>query len=161
MQVPWPTAFFAHAASPSRTGPRTAARLALYGVNARYTGCPTCKSATGPARLDPMPSPRSSRTTLSVRVNAELAARVRAFVRDNAGKPLYLTLAGFVEQAVEAHIQATARALEAAEHAAQAAGGKPPPVTRHNPEIRMHRPQRTRYSCASAHPAATHTAAKP
>lgn len=55
---------------------------------------------------------RTSRVTLSVRVRADIAARVREFVRDNAGKPLYLTLAAFVEAAAEAHLAALSRELE-------------------------------------------------
>lgn len=55
---------------------------------------------------------RSSRVTLSVRVRADVAERVREFVRDNAGKPLYLTLATFIEGAVEAHLTALGRELE-------------------------------------------------
>lgn len=55
---------------------------------------------------------RNSRVTLSVRVRLDVADRVREFVRDNAGKPLYLTLAAFVEAAAEAHLAALARELE-------------------------------------------------
>lgn len=55
---------------------------------------------------------RNSRVTLSVRVRADVADRAREFVRDNAGKPLYLTLASFVEGAVDAHIAALSREIE-------------------------------------------------
>lgn len=56
-------------------------------------------------------SRRSPRVTLSVRVRPEVAARVREFVRDNAGRPLYLSLAGFIEAAAEAHLAALERQL--------------------------------------------------
>ena len=63
-----------------------------------------------------MPPRRSnSRVTLSVRIDKALLERMRAFVRDNAGKPLYLSTGGFLEAALEAHLAATARKLDAPE----------------------------------------------
>jgi hypothetical protein len=58
-----------------------------------------------------MPSRRRPRTTLSVRVRTDLAARLREYVRDNAGKPLYLNMSGFFEAAIERHIAALEREL--------------------------------------------------
>ncbi len=55
--------------------------------------------------------PGRQKTNLSVRVRADLAARLRTFVRDNAGKPLYLTLASFCEDAIEAHLRSMERKL--------------------------------------------------
>jgi hypothetical protein len=59
-----------------------------------------------------MAAKRESRTTLSVRIRADVAQQVRQFVRDNAGKPLYLSMAIFIEAAVEAHMETLTRGLE-------------------------------------------------
>ena len=58
-----------------------------------------------------MPTGRSARSTISVRVDAVLAARIREFVRDNAGKPLYANLSSFTEDALRAHLAAQERKL--------------------------------------------------
>ena len=62
-----------------------------------------------------MGSHRSPRTTLSVRIDTDVAKRARQFVKDYAGKPLYLKMATFIEQAIEAQIEASTRALEGKE----------------------------------------------
>jgi hypothetical protein len=54
---------------------------------------------------------------LSVRIDAEVARRVRELCRDQAGAPLYLTLGGFVEAAVIAHLDATEAKLSSVAHA--------------------------------------------
>lgn len=52
----------------------------------------------GPAahKMEPMPS-GVSRISFSIRVTPAFAARLRGFIRDNAGRPLYLELGSFVE----------------------------------------------------------------
>ncbi len=45
------------------------------------------------------------RATLSVRIKIETADKLRVFVKDNSGKPLYLTMGGFVEDAIEAYMK--------------------------------------------------------
>lgn len=60
-----------------------------------------------------MPSPRRrTRISLSIRVDRELAARVREFCRCEAGKPLFCTMSSFTEGAFEAHLLALARQLD-------------------------------------------------
>lgn len=49
----------------------------------------------------------TARVTLSVRIDKALVERVRTCVRDGAGKPLYLTMGGFVADALESHLVAT------------------------------------------------------
>lgn len=49
-----------------------------------------------------MPGPK--RVTLSVKLTEVTVNRLRTFVRDNAGKPLYLEMGTFVEQAILAHL---------------------------------------------------------
>jgi hypothetical protein len=56
-------------------------------------------------------SRRPGRTTLSARVRRDLLERMRVFVRDHAGKPLYLDTASFVEGAIEAHLEACERKI--------------------------------------------------
>lgn len=51
-----------------------------------------------------MPSPK--RVTVSVKLTQETVVRLRTFVRDNAGKPLYLEMGTFVEQAIVAQLDA-------------------------------------------------------
>ena len=48
-----------------------------------------------------MPRPR---LTMSIRVDADLARRVKEFVRHEAGHPLFLSLATFAEGAFAAHL---------------------------------------------------------
>lgn len=48
---------------------------------------------------------------MSARVRRDLLERMRVFVRDHAGKPLYLDTASFVEGAIEAHLDACERRL--------------------------------------------------
>ena len=69
-----------------------------------------------------MPPRRRPRIALSVRVRRDLADRLRVLVRDEAGSPLYLTVSGFVEAAIEAHLIAVQRQLD--EHRR---GGRPSP----------------------------------
>jgi hypothetical protein len=57
------------------------------------------------------PPQRRSRSTLSTRVRTDLLVRLREFVRDNAGKPLYLTMSSFIEEAIEVHLEAVERRL--------------------------------------------------
>lgn len=61
------------------------------------------------------PRRTNARITLSVRVDKSLVDRVRECVRENAGKPLYLRMGSFVSDALEAHLAATERKLEAPE----------------------------------------------
>ena len=49
-------------------------------------------------------APDDSRISISFRLPRPLVERLRAFVRDNAGKPKYLKLGPFVEEAISAHI---------------------------------------------------------
>lgn len=46
----------------------------------------------------------SARKNIGARIRADLADEIRDFVRDNAGKPLFLTVTGFLEGAAEAHL---------------------------------------------------------
>lgn len=49
-----------------------------------------------------MASPK--RVTVSVKLSAETAARLRAYVRDNRGKPWFWEMGTFVEEAIIAHL---------------------------------------------------------
>jgi hypothetical protein len=53
-----------------------------------------------------MSPPRSApKKIISMRLNAALVAEMRSFVRDHAGKSLYLTSAKFMEGAIEQHLK--------------------------------------------------------
>lgn len=52
------------------------------------------------------------RVALTARVRADLAEEVRAFVRDQAGRPLYLTLSSFAEEAFARHLAHVRHQLE-------------------------------------------------
>jgi hypothetical protein len=58
-----------------------------------------------------MPRQRRPRVSLSVRIPADLAERVRTCCRDQAGRPLYLTLSSFSEAAFEAQLDVVERQL--------------------------------------------------
>jgi len=61
-----------------------------------------------------MPKPRQpNRRVLSVRLPAETVARLKALVRDGAGKPLFLTLAGTVEAALNTELDRIETILDA------------------------------------------------
>jgi hypothetical protein len=47
---------------------------------------------------------KSAVRVLGARIDATLADRMHAFCRDHAGKPLYLSVNKFVEQAIAAHL---------------------------------------------------------
>jgi hypothetical protein len=51
---------------------------------------------------------------VSVRLDAQLAAEFRAFVRDEMGAPLYLTVASFIDGALRAHLIAMRRVRDEA-----------------------------------------------
>lgn len=51
-----------------------------------------------------MPRSPRTKTSVAVRLRSELANEMRVFIKDNAGKPLYLTLSSFAEEAVERHL---------------------------------------------------------
>ena len=51
-----------------------------------------------------MPSPK--RVTVSVKLTEQTAIRLRNFVRDNRGKPLFLAMGTFVEQAIVTQLDA-------------------------------------------------------
>lgn len=55
------------------------------------------------------------RATLTVRLDRALADRLRAFVRDHAGKPLYLSMGSFVADAIVDHLDVIERKLERGE----------------------------------------------
>jgi len=60
-----------------------------------------------------MPRPRSDRKkAITLRLNAELVDDFRAFCRDYAGKPLYLSPASFVEAAITLHLATLRRRVE-------------------------------------------------
>lgn len=58
-----------------------------------------------------MPAQRK-RVPIAIRLDRELAARVKAFVRDHAGRPLFLSMSSFAEAAFEAHLKTLARQVE-------------------------------------------------
>lgn len=49
-----------------------------------------------------MPTPR--RVAVTARIRSDLADEVRSFVRDQAGRPLYLSLSEFTEAAFLRHL---------------------------------------------------------
>jgi hypothetical protein len=53
-------------------------------------------------------------TTMTLRLDATLAAELRAFVKDNAGRPLYLHLSSFANEALAQHLAAMRRKAEEA-----------------------------------------------
>lgn len=56
----------------------------------------------------PSPSePPESRKAVSVRIKPSLLARMRRHIRDHAGRPMYLSLAPFLEAAIEREIERT------------------------------------------------------
>lgn len=57
-----------------------------------------------------MPS-RRTRIAMSLRIQRELAERVRAFCRDNAGVPLRLSISTFAEEAFQNHLAELERRL--------------------------------------------------
>lgn len=56
----------------------------------------------------------SSRVAVSLRLKPELAAKMKSFVRDHAGKPLFLTLSTFAEDAIERHLRLLEAEVEGA-----------------------------------------------
>lgn len=52
------------------------------------------------------------RISITVRLEVDLAQRLKTFVRDNAGRPLYANLTGFLSAAIEAHLARTEALLE-------------------------------------------------
>jgi hypothetical protein len=60
-----------------------------------------------------MARPRSGRISISVRLRKDTADQLRVFVKDNAGAPMYLTIADFMEEAIEHHLKVTAQRLSA------------------------------------------------
>ncbi len=53
-----------------------------------------------------------------MRLDAALVAEMREFVRDQAGKPLYLNPSAFIEGAITAHLVTLKRRLEEGEKGA-------------------------------------------
>ena len=52
------------------------------------------------------------RKSVSFRLRADIIAQLREFVRDHAGKPLYLEIGTFVEEAIIRHLNFTDKRLE-------------------------------------------------
>ena len=52
------------------------------------------------------------KVSIALRVSPDLAAEVRAFVRDYAGSPLYLSLSSFSEEALRRHLDALRAEVE-------------------------------------------------
>lgn len=52
-----------------------------------------------------------SRKNIGARIRADLADEIRDFVRDQAGKPLFLTVTSFLEEAAEAHLKTLRKRL--------------------------------------------------
>jgi hypothetical protein len=57
-----------------------------------------------------IPPPRKN---IGARIRADLADEIRDFVRDQAGKPLFLTVTSFLEEAAEAHLKTLRKRLAA------------------------------------------------
>jgi hypothetical protein len=57
----------------------------------------------------PVPPPRKN---IGARIRADLADELRSFVRDNAGKPLFLTVTSFLEDAITAHLEQCQRQID-------------------------------------------------
>lgn len=69
----------------------------------------------------PTPPPRKN---IGARINADLADELRTFVRDNAGRPLFLTVTNFLEDAIAAHLERCKGQLEGREPAAFGRNGQ-------------------------------------
>jgi hypothetical protein len=54
-----------------------------------------------------MSSSPEPRTAVSFRIKKSLVTKLRSHVRDFSGKPMYLTLAAFIESAIEREIHRT------------------------------------------------------
>jgi len=52
-----------------------------------------------------------AKKAITLRLNAELVDEFKTLVRDEAGKPLFLTNALFVEDAIRAHLKTVRRRL--------------------------------------------------
>jgi len=61
---------------------------------------------------DQMSRKPEARVSVSVRLRPEVAALMKSFVRDHAGKPLFLTLSTFTEAAIERHVAHLSAELE-------------------------------------------------
>jgi hypothetical protein len=59
-----------------------------------------------------MPRRPEARVAVSIRLRPELVARLKTFVRDQAGQPLYLTLSTCCEAAIERHLAYLTAELE-------------------------------------------------
>jgi predicted DNA-binding protein len=59
-----------------------------------------------------MPKTDPKKRPFCVRIPPETVERLKAFVRDNAGKPLYLTVNAFVDEAIKRHIDHVQRQLD-------------------------------------------------
>jgi hypothetical protein len=71
------------------------------------------------------PEPLEPRRAVSFRIRPSLLARMRRHIRDHAGRPMYLSLAPFLESAIEREIERTELI---------ASGALPPdPVTHEDP----------------------------
>ena len=84
-------------------------------MNTAHTQCtPTTTGTAGTNSVDSAPvAPKDDdKASVSFRLSREVAAQLRTFVRDNAGKPLYLQIGPFVEAAIVEHIERTSRRLE-------------------------------------------------
>lgn len=75
-------------------------------VEAEKASTSRCKQPHAVDKLGVMARPPTpAKQTFTVRLAPEQVTRIRAFVRDYAGKPFYLTLHGLVAQAVEREMQ--------------------------------------------------------
>jgi hypothetical protein len=61
-----------------------------------------------------MPAKRKKQS-FSVRIDAALIAQLRSFVKDHAGKPLYLEMGSFVEGAITQHLALIEREIDSLE----------------------------------------------
>lgn len=84
-------------------------------MNTEHTQCTLTTAGTaGTNSVDSAPvAPKDDdKASISFRLSREVAAQLRTFVRDNAGKPLYLQIGPFVEAAIVEHIKRTERDLQ-------------------------------------------------
>lgn len=58
------------------------------------------------------PESKPKKRPFCVRIEPATVDRLKTFVRDNAGKPLYLTVNGFVDEAIRHHIDRVQRQMD-------------------------------------------------
>ena len=75
-------------------------------LNTQHTPTTTGAASTGSVNSDSV-AKDNTRISISFRLDRDVVARLRTFVRDNAGKPLYLEMGSFVQQAIVAQIEQT------------------------------------------------------